>query len=82
LRLPATRGARQARLADPKQRVSDKKFAIDHKPILSKASCTTGGNHRRDYHHQAAWSIRIFPGPVGCHRELTQWERRWESRPR
>jgi hypothetical protein len=28
---------------------ASQKFAIDHKPILSKASCTTGGNHRSDF---------------------------------
>src|SRR6056297_2479254 len=27
---------------------------LDHKPILSKASCTTGGNHRSDYTGAAA----------------------------
>jgi len=28
---------------------ASQKSALDHKPILSKASCTTGGNHRSDY---------------------------------
>jgi len=28
---------------------ASQKFALDHKPILSKTSCTTGGNHRSDY---------------------------------
>lgn len=40
---------------------ASQKFALDHTLIGSKASCTTGGNHRSDYTGAAALLASLAP---------------------